>query len=989
MTDHRETDLSYGHLGEATYDIDTKEWRFSVEPSAQKLRQLLPLKGSIPPSVYTLSSTSTESKQQTTSTKWLIKSRPETYPANPLVHSYVHSQAPAHFTPHVGQLLTIGLAVDVDNPSGSRRTDVIATACGEAGHVLRLIKPWLERQEWGRQSAARLSTLNAGSSEQGFWIGTGGRILQITCAEDGTVPTTRLAIRQANAITIFRPLYGAHTTPAVAPSGCAKTYPASRINANPIAVLTAERSGSRAHADVTWNPWYSRQFAVVDSFGSWSIWDIEGGVKKSMSARLTAGKCGNIYDGFVPDPARKPSENGDGWHRILWVGTVGTIVVCNRRHLAIFDVKSTATRIQTREFFSARNSDWIIDLKRNPSNPGHLFVLTSSRIFWLEIFPAGEPTGGEVGFSILLSYRHFRDSNDVSMRLATLQGEEGSNAGTDLETSLTWRASVSIFSEQTTQLNVYNFASVSDGSDAMASQSSLRLSDDLSVEARGGWSRFQSICFLQSPLKLIPNRPPGPETQYIVDDVKFFQVLVVRSDLGMDSGLCIMHPLAAKLINVTPPTRIYNYTPVYMSAKRVADEPWIIPDAQVDEIDNSINYFTRLRKSPVPSWKVKDDPRFTINFRSIFEQAFSSNEAVQIDESLEELLENILSRVKQAKQNEDLAMATLLELSRVPSFAEDLEQGAPILREFLMSLEGGEEGEAPSILILSNLTLCPGIRFQALEGSSLPDLLRVYDQVAENWIVSLPLQVPGVTRLAKFKIARKLAVELYLSSIGASLRNKTSDVSSLPMPDRAEPTDQFHKSAATSREGSPLLFSASSSSMPQSGFGLPTPEQTPSLYSQSHTSGSEFGEDHTISRLRQYAVSIMSKPDLGTSKVLSHWPMAPGVDPATYSYEAIQKKAAADDSGEETDRWKKRDQARRKRKTDSILSRQSTAPAEASSQPHPRFAPFGSQPDITNLGLSSQTVDEVPMTQPDRGAFGSRVAQGKAKPKKKKAAGFR
>jgi len=31
MTDHRVTDLSYGHLGQATYDPEAQEWTFSVD----------------------------------------------------------------------------------------------------------------------------------------------------------------------------------------------------------------------------------------------------------------------------------------------------------------------------------------------------------------------------------------------------------------------------------------------------------------------------------------------------------------------------------------------------------------------------------------------------------------------------------------------------------------------------------------------------------------------------------------------------------------------------------------------------------------------------------------------------------------------------------------------------------------------------------------------------------------------------------------------
>jgi RNA polymerase I-specific transcription initiation factor RRN6 len=530
--------------------------------------------------------------------------------------------------------------------------------------------------------------------------------------------------------------------------------------------------------------------------------------------------------------------------------------------------------------------------------------------------------------------------------------------------------------------------SISEGLGPASSQTSLELSNDLNGQDTGYWNQLQSLCFLATPLHPIPNRPPGPEHQYIEEDFKFYQILAMASDLGLSSGLCTMHPLGTSMLHVTPPSRTYSYAPGNTSSKRVADEPWIVPDGQADDSGNHINR-SYLRRRPVSEWEVKNDQRFRINFRSIFEQAFERDEAEHYDESITEILEATMNCVKEAKEKGNLAMATFLDLSQIPGFSEDLEQGAPILQQFFQSLQEDEEAEASSALVLSNLTLCPGIEFETLEDSSLPDLLKVYDQVAENWIASLPLRVPDITRLAKFKIARKLAVELCLSSIGVSLRNKASEAPSLPVHDGKEPPDLLQRSAAASREGSPALFSSqiSPTPLPESGFGLPTPEQTPSLYSQSHASASELGEDPAILRLRQFAVSIKSKPDLETSKILSHWPAAPGVDPATYSYDAIQRKAAADESGEESDRGKRRDHIRRKRRIERFLSRESTAAAESSSQSG--FAPFGSQPDVGHTGFSSQMIDDVPMTQPDRGAFGSRVTQSKTKPKKKKAAGFR
>jgi RNA polymerase I-specific transcription initiation factor RRN6 len=991
MTDHTATDLSYGHLGEATYDIETGEWRFSLDPFSQNIQQLLPLRSGIP-SIQS-SSSSYAFKDRTKSTKSLVKSQPETFPANPLLSSLAHSQAPAHSEPHVGQLLAVGKAVDVEQTFGSRKTTIIATSCGQAGHVLRLIKPRIERHEWGRQSSTRLSLLDTGSSDHGYWVGIGGRILQTVFAEDRNSPTTWLAVRQASSTTIFRPVYSATTTPAVVPNGYTNLYLSSRLNANPVAVLTAEQSGSRSHVDVTFNPWYTQQFAVVDQMGSWTTWDIEGGRKKHSTTRLIPGKRANIYDGYVPDPTLKAPDNADSWHQIWWVGSVSTIFVCSRRHVAVFDVKAAPIRLSSRGFFKANNSDWILDVKRSPSNLSHLFVLTSSRIYWLEVIPAGEEKDSATGFKVILSYRHFRAANDRTMRLSILNDEDGKNRIESRWTSYSLHAvSVSISSGNSSLVNFYTFFANPNGlGDPTSCHGSLNLSNDMNNQEIGVQDQLQTLHFLRIPLTAIPNRPPGPELQYL--NIKFYQILVISSNLGLSSGLCAVQLTSPQgqnsALHVTAPTRTYIHTPGYMSSKRVIDDPWVIAngrngDENLLPLDRSSDHSGLSKSRP----EAKDYTRLTINFRSIYQHAF--NDSRNINSRITDLLENVLDRIRQGKETDELAMSTFLDLAQIPGFTEDLEQGAPVLRNFLESLKLNEEPDSSSSLVLSNLTLCPGIGFQTLRDSQLPDLLKVYDQVAENWISNLPLRVSGLTRLAKFKIARKVAVELCLSSIGISLCNKSSQVPTALELD-AEELPALNRSVITSREGSPAVRSSQilSGALDERAFGLPTPAQTPSLYSQSHASASEYAEDPAISRLRQYAVSIKAKPDLGSSKILFHWPQAPGVDPATYSWGETQKKAAADESGEETDHGKRREAARRKRTTERFLSRESTAAVESYSQP--TLTPFRSQPDVGQYPASSQTIaDDVPMTQPDRGAFGSRSAQqGKQKQKKKRTAGFR
>jgi RNA polymerase I-specific transcription initiation factor RRN6 len=185
--------------------------------------------------------------------------------------------------------------------------------------------------------------------------------------------------------------------------------------------LTADKCGSKRHADVSFNPFYSRQFGTVDDRGRWSIWDLEGTLRNDSTLELVSGKSGHIFDNLDPTSTSKNLCNADGWHRILWVVNVSTIVVCSRRHIAVFNIEAAPTRLQSPEFDPAKTTDWILDIKRSPTNSSHLFLLTTSRIIWLEVIAdkVGENFRG-LGIHVIISHFHFRDANDETLSLKTV-----------------------------------------------------------------------------------------------------------------------------------------------------------------------------------------------------------------------------------------------------------------------------------------------------------------------------------------------------------------------------------------------------------------------------------------------------------------------------------------------------------------------------------------------------------------------------------------
>lgn len=406
-------------------------WTSINEGLAPTFRQLLPFKQCQPPCsqdvhVHVQKAKKNSANVVRSQLKTLIKYKPEIFPAHQIASGFLKNTSSGEDIPiDNGQLLSVGGAVDVEHLPGYRTIPIIAIPHGEAGHVLRLIKPNLERRGWRKRGSVTLSLMDPTSSEEGYWTGIGGTIHQIVFADDGNVASTWLAVRQAFVTTIFRPMYNTTPVPAATPLGHETIHPPSRLGANPIAVLTAERTGSVHHVDVSFNPYYARQFAVVDNIGAWSIWNIEGRTRNRSTLELVPGKRGRLFDGYVQEPTLKEPDNADGWHRLLWVSNVNTIVICNRRHISVFDVKSTPRRLQGDEVLPACSTDWILDVQRSVHNLDHLFILTSSRIFWVEIMAAGEDDDdGAVGAKVLLSYRHFRDPNDKTMKLTILKDDD-------------------------------------------------------------------------------------------------------------------------------------------------------------------------------------------------------------------------------------------------------------------------------------------------------------------------------------------------------------------------------------------------------------------------------------------------------------------------------------------------------------------------------------------------------------------------------------
>jgi RNA polymerase I-specific transcription initiation factor RRN6 len=428
--------LNYGHAGTATFDTDSREWSFARHFTPTTLRQieiqaLSDVELAAAPVQLPHAAVSTRLTDAKDNAKAIVRKHPQLVAAQDLLPELATTSAAivsatATYDPLVGSLFSTG---SITSASRSGRWDnprrMAATVTGEAGNVLCLGILYKEILGWDKEDVDYQYTLavpdqsvwlrseTLRNTECGYWSGGAAPIQQV-CFAQTQDKSNLLAVRLLTKTVIFRPVYSQRPRPAQ--QSPYHKLPPSLVDVHPILSLDKDQSGGSAHADVAFNPDFQLQFAVVDQSQTWSVWDIEHG-RKGDEYKLSCAVQGSITP---PEDADLIGE--DGWARILWVGDVNTILVCNRRHASIVGIKGGSFEyLPCPTLISSRTSDWILDVKRHPSARGCFFVLTSTELALVAVTTASEATDstiGPVGARVLLSWRHYRGSEDFTLSMS-------------------------------------------------------------------------------------------------------------------------------------------------------------------------------------------------------------------------------------------------------------------------------------------------------------------------------------------------------------------------------------------------------------------------------------------------------------------------------------------------------------------------------------------------------------------------------------------
>ncbi|KAF8533148.1 RNA polymerase I-specific transcription initiation factor RRN6-like protein [Trichophaea hybrida] len=635
--------------------------------------------------------------------------------------------------PGIGRLMAFGWATD--KYRHINRVKFAAFASGKTGSDLVLAEMGDEERTFkgidGRQLLAPHVIPGTTSPHH-----LNSPIRQICSARNpyhGEPPKSRLAVRTSGFTRIYR---------VIAESKGAS----SRLSLQPLVTrIPFGSDGTVEHADVAFNPWYFKQFGIIDQRGDWRVLDLEGSYEASrrgFGLMLSSVANGRVTTG--------DELKGHGWGRITWGGDLNTVMTCDRHTAALFDIRTSAAAPSI-VLPVDRDRSWILDLQRGPPiSDSHIaFVLTSSHISQVDVRQSGRT---------LLSWPHGRHRDDVSLYLDIFRSE-------DVTTAV-------IGSRMTSMTTCYQFSS---WQDPAVLGDPFMLTSPLAHEELSRSASSMSIlpCSLQSA-----NVSDGPQSQ----DVNLFVGFSIDKELSVSR-------------------RIYSTRDeLHLAHKR----PEFVIDSDSDDADkelpsSEIFHSTSDRHIRKPNGSVSHR---RANLFELYNATFQDEEELRtvqggdatnsITGYCARLTKLLMDRVERG----NLGISSLID-DRAPS----------LLFDQLSSLETGIETLLSSLQFKDSCEtklLIPECTFKSLLSpptTSSFSVQTLYDNLINTRVTSLPETIPGRVRLRRERLSRLIATEVLLASIGVNVKPtaeqltpppQTSQFAPItPPPDSTEPLQRI------------------------------------------------------------------------------------------------------------------------------------------------------------------------------------------------------
>lgn len=294
------------------------------------------------------------------------------------------------------------------------------------------------------------------------------------------------------------------------------------------------------------------------------------------------------------------------------------------------------------------------------------------------------------------------------------------------------------------------------------------------------------------------------------------------------------------------------------------------------------------------------------------------------------------------------------------------------MKDFFDHLHMYSDINNPNSLALKQISLFSGAGLELELGQNL-DLSHIFHQLIETWISVLPNDVPNRSRGVRLRLVRKLALDLFMSSIGLFFEKKTTSHQNLQLIESQQSSqpDIFE----TDISGKPNLLLTRQKAAERKYEGADNQYHTSSITKSDDLeillAPETSSEDPALSRIRQFTISVKSNSKFKRPKFLNDWPSTPGCDPDTvYSYENscnFSVRARSDDEK------MSRGESRKQWKANKSLSQQSLASHQSISQ---------------SSIVIRDSVAEIPTSQSSMKTNEIININRKRKSKKKRTAGF-
>jgi RNA polymerase I-specific transcription initiation factor RRN6 len=908
MADQDWNGLPYGHFGNATYQTNERTWQFEKVPDLPRtLRPIGDPEIAVPSSRFSLSADKIDRSTEQPGIRYerektdLVKLVPTLQPAatslQPLLHASeaIESASDRH-DPLQGTLLSFGRIFDA---SIRRSTQVAAFVSGPTGSDLRVVQVQLQKQGWDDSRDVWLE-VPVISGEEAIWKSGGAPIQQVQFAQPLESGENLLAVRTTSRVLIFKPVLR-------------KAGP-NRLHLKPLFEVSTTDNGGVPYADVAFNPWFPRQFAIADQAARWRVWEFRS--RESSDA-----SC--VHTSATDEETTTESDLNDGWTRLTWICSPSVVLVATRRTVTLHDITATPSKLQDVDVGISGNSGWVLDVLSIPSSPTRTLVLTTTHVHVISV----EDRNGEVRARSIMRIRHFKSSEDITLRLALFRDEEGMLSACYCRAMLAnIYLDLTVILRSAMSSTLLSYRLILDDAQRTALHDPVQFK--LLPHGSGNLNFGNIIGLHFQSIELAEKRSTNVEDTLLgrlrEDGCRFVTLAAFGKDLAVSTVLLVNHQPEQRIPTLNSPT---------WKGKLLGTSSKIKDDFVID--DEGIT--AELAKpTPAPIARYVKERRqraarlFGQEWTLHYEKTASKVEkrAVQVHH-VDDVLMQTQEMLEQTPEHGFQPMRSLLEVSAGEVTMSDLDRAsaqiarltaiAPLPNSQFPGETDDEENNTRVVLRSLGEIPLPGL--PSIDDAA-DSVTPVYDAIVSHWITPLHSKVPGRIRLAKEQLARRLAAELTLARhvfcIEDTEEQPESQQDAKPVQDSQSWDLPMHP--ASSQLYNPYTSQLQSQS--QSVLPTPSPTGTPSVTTASSRATTFSSAE--VSNLMKFTTFTKPTPSAlprNLTKLLAHW--TPGADPEAYDWITTSRSISQRTREEEADsQLTEKQRARAHRKAERYIRRQ-------------------------------------------------------------------